>query len=151
MAKMNSKFKYMYDAAPASELIAKDGVAKTATFNGTAIALDKLNGYWAHNNNGILADDVFAIAVNVAALDATTGDETYTIELEAGPVGFATSIKTSKLTVSAPGQYAILVDMDTIKAMKADVGAIRLAVTLAGTTPSITLNAWIAGAIIDAD
>lgn len=146
MAKLKGKLKYMYDAAPASELIAKDGVAKTATFNGTAIVLDELEGYW--NTLGELADDVFAIPVNVTALDTGNADETYTIELEFGPVGFATSIKTGKLTVSATGQYVILVDADTLRKQKANGAAIRLAVTIAGTTPSITLHAWLAGHVI---
>jgi len=147
MAKMNSKFKYMYDAAPASALIVKDHVAKTASFNGPAITLDKVGGYW-NAEDPILADSTVAIAINVEAADKTTGDETYTIELEAGPVGFATSIKTGKVTVPGPGQYVILVDFDTLKAQKPDVAAIRLAATLAGTTPSITAHAWIAGKII---
>jgi hypothetical protein len=148
MSRMNSKFRYMYDAAPASALIAKDGAAHVATFNGTAIALDELDGYW---NTNELADEVFAIAVNVTAIDHTTGDETYTVELEFGPAGFATSVKTSKLTIGAVGQYAILVDAATLRAMKADGNTIRLVGTLAGTTPSITLHAWIAGAIVDAN
>lgn len=146
MAKLKGKLKYMYDAAPASALIAKDGIAKTASFNGTAITLDELDGYW--NNAAELADDVFAIAVNVTALDTGNADETYTIELEFGPVGFGTSIKTSKLTIPAIGQYVILVDADTLRKMKANGAAIRLAATLAGTTPSITLHAWIAGHVI---
>ena len=33
MAKMNSKFKYMYDAAPAVALEAKGSEARTATFD----------------------------------------------------------------------------------------------------------------------
>ncbi|ARK07409.1 hypothetical protein LAV_00009 [Sphingobium phage Lacusarx] len=147
MAKMNSKFKYMYDAAPASALIVKDHVAKTASFNGPALVLDKVLGYW-NDADPILADSTVAIAINVEAADTTTGDETYELELEAGPVGFATSVKTHKVTVTGPGQYVVLVDFDTLKAMKADVAAIRIAATLAGTTPSLTAHAWIAGAII---
>lgn len=146
MSKLKSKFRYMYDAAPASTLVAKDAVAKTASFNGSAIVLDELNGYW--NNAGELADAVFAVAVNVTAMDTTTGDEAYTVELEFGPAGFATSVKSHKLTITKTGQYVILVDVDTLRAMKADGAAIRLAGTLAGTTPSITLHAWLAGSVI---
>ena len=147
MAKMNSKFKYMYDADASVSLIAKDHAAKTATFNGTALALDKVLGYWNTSSNE-LADSTFAIAINVEETDEGTGDETYVIELEAGPSGFATSIKTGKVTVNGPGQYVIPVDIDTLKAQKSDIAAIRLAVTIGGTTPSIKLHAWNAGAII---
>ena len=35
-----------------------------------------------------------------------------------------------------------------LKALKDDATTMRIAATLAGTTPSITLNAWIAGGII---
>lgn len=145
MSKMNSKFKYMLDAAPAITFRDGDAAAVTATGNSAAIALDQLDGYW---NSGELADSTFAIVVNVLALDEVTGNETYTLELEAGPVGFGSSIKTDKLTISETGQYVMLVDIDTIVKMKADTAALRLAATLAGTTPSITYTAFIAGAIL---
>lgn len=143
--KMNSRFKYMFDAAPSVALVAKDGVAKTASFNGAPLTLDTLQGYWT---DGELADQTFAVVVNVTALDRTTGDETYTLELEFGPAGFAGAEKTHKLVVTATGQYVFLVDLDTVKAVQADVAQVRLVGTLAGTTPSVTLHAFIAGAII---
>lgn len=149
MAKMNSKFRYMYDAAPTIALITKDGVAKTATFNGVTHTLDKLEGWW--NTAGEIADTVFAIAINVDALDHTTGDETYTIALQVGDDGFTHSVTTQSIAVAAPGQYVLLVDMPTIVAL---LGAykptsLRLVATLAGTTPSFTGYAWMAGEIID--
>lgn len=147
MAKLNSKFRYMYDADPSVALVAKDHAAKTATFNGTAITLDKVLGYWNAGSEN-LADHTFPIVINVEAIDKTTGDETYTIDLEVGPVGFATSVKTGKVTVTGAGQYVILVDVPTLVAMKSDAAAIRLAYTLAGTTPSITSHAFIGGAIL---
>jgi hypothetical protein len=149
MAKMNSKFKYMYDAAPASALARKDHSARTGSFNGDALVLDKLDGYWTEKaKGGILADTTFAVAINVENIDTTNGDESYKLELEFGPVGFASGVKPYSVIVKAPGQYVMLVDADTVKALKADVGAMRLVGTLGGTTPSITLHAWIAGAIL---
>lgn len=245
MAKLKSKFKYMFDAAPSISLLTS-AAAKVATFNGDALVLDELDGYW---NTNELADDAFAVVVNVLALNATdrtatmtfvsvvntdtftlsdgvdskvftcvtaganiengefnvggsdtltaaaaaaaindayadgdiaisatsalgvitltnhlgTGgtiteaettitttafagnNETYALELEFGPVGFGTSIKTGALTISETGQYVILVDVDTIKAMKSNAAAIRLVGTLAGVSPSITAYSWIAG------
>jgi len=147
MAKMNSKFKYMYDAAPASALIVKDHAAKTASFDGPAVVLDKVLGYW-NVADPILADSTVAIAINVEEVETSTGDETYELALEVGPEGFATSVTTHTVTVTGPGQYVMLVDFDTIKAMKDDAAAVRIAGTLGGTTPSIKLHAWFAGAII---
>jgi hypothetical protein len=108
-----------------------------------------VGGYW--NTLGELADQAFAVAVNVTALDATTGDETYTIELEFGDAGYAHSQKLHKLVVPAPGQYVILVDIPTAKKVLGanKLNEFRAVVTVAGTTPSITLNAWMAGQIID--
>lgn len=146
MAKMNSKFKYMLDAAPSITFRAPGSAAVTADAASDAITLDALDGHW--NTEGELADTTFAIVVHVTALDATTGDETYAIELEAGPAGFGSSIKPQKFVVTETGQYVMLVDIDTLKALKADVAALRLAVDVGGTTPSITYNAYIAGAIL---
>jgi hypothetical protein len=147
MSKLGTKFRYMYDAAPAAALLANDGVAIAATANGPSHVLDKVEGYW--NTNNELADQAFAVAVNVEALDHTTGDETYTIELEFGNAGYAASIKPAKLVVTQPGQYVFLVDIPTVQAQLADVNEFRVALTLAGTTPSITAKAWLAGEIID--
>lgn len=145
MAKLKSNFKYMLDAAPA--ITFRDGAAAaiTADANTAAITLDTVEGYW---NNGELADSTFAVAINVAELDETTGDETYVINLVAGPVGFATSVVVGTVTVTETGQYVILVDADTIRKSKADAAALRLAVDVTGTTPSIKFTAWVAGAII---
>ena len=244
MAKMNSKFKYMFDAAPSVQLIERDEVAKTATFNSDPYILDQLDGYW--NTEGELADQTFALVVNVTeveasastgtftldtviATDAVTlddgvntpvtltadtdfdvgadddetaanlaaaindlfdagdlrltaeaagavvtvtnvdgnadaaltdadttittvdfagGDETYSFAVQVGPVGFGSNAVLGYLNITQPGQYVFLVDLDTAKAMKSDTAAIRLAGTLAGVAPSITLYSWIAGRIL---
>lgn len=146
MAKMNSKFKYMFDAAPSITLEAKTAPARTADGNTSEIVLDQLDGHW--NVLGELADQTFAVAVNVTALDQTTGDETYALNLVFGDAGFADSVVTHTLTVSAPGQYVFLVDIDTVRAMLDSADRMRIALDVAGTTPSIDFHAWIAGAII---
>jgi hypothetical protein len=146
MSKLNSRFRYMYDAAPAAALLPKDGVAKTASFDGPTITLDKLNGFW--NVPSIAADTVFPVAINVTALDKTTGDETYTLELEFGTAGFAQTVRTHVLAVKATGQLVALVDIDTVTALLgARPAVLRLKGTLAGTTPSITAHAFLAGNI----
>jgi hypothetical protein len=149
MAKMNSQFKYMYDAAPSIALVAKDHAEHAGSFNGVAIVLDKLGGYWNTPDARSLADTTFAVVVNVEAIDTTTGDETYVAEIEFGPLGFATSVKPNRVEIKGPGQYVMLVDADTVAFMKQDVAAMRLAVTAAGTTPKIKLHAFIGGRIIN--
>lgn len=149
MAKMNSKFKYMYDAAPSIKLAPNDGVNVTADTNFTAYALDQLDGYW--NTQNELADQTFAVVINVEDLDRTTGDETYVFSLQFGDaVGFggATAI-THRLEAKAAGtQLAALVDIDTVRAMLAGATHMRLQLDVTGTTPIINFKAYIAGAII---
>lgn len=142
MAKMNTKYRYMLDNAPASTLLAK-GAPATASFNGVPLVLDKVGGWW--NDPHYLADTVVAIAINVETIDATTGDETYKLELEFGDDTFTKTVKTHSVTVTGPGQYVVLVDAETVMAMLPTVNAVRLNGVLAGTTPSIVAYAWIAG------
>jgi hypothetical protein len=151
MGKFNSAFKYMYDAAPESALVPKDHAAHVASFIGAAVALPQVQGWW--NQPQYPAADVFAIAVNVEALDHTTGDETYALAIEFGTdASFATKVVSHTLTPKKPGQLAALVDMDTIvNQLGAAPTFVRVNATLAGTTPSLTLHSWLAGAIIDAD
>lgn len=144
MAKLNSKFKYMFDAAPSITL--RNGAAAALTADGVtdALVLDELDGYW--NTEGELADETLAIVVHVTAIDRSTGDETYSIVPQFGPVGFASNVVYGGLNgITKPGQYVILVDVDTVKAIKDDVAALRLSVDVGGTTPSITFKAWISG------
>jgi len=151
MGKFNSGFKYMYDAAPEVALLPKDHVAHVASFNGAAVALPQVEGWW--NQPQYPADNVFAVAINVEAVDTATGDETYALSLAFGTDDtFATEIVQQTVHVKKAGQYAILVDMDTVvKQLGAAPTACRIEATLAGTTPSITAHAWLAGSIVDAD
>lgn len=141
MSIMKSKFKYMYDAAPSITLRAKSSAAVIADANSDVIVLDTLQGYWTNNE---LADQTFAVIVNVEAVDHVTGDETYKLDLQFGPIGFASNAVIGTLAaIPGTGQYIILVDADTARAVKADGAAIRLALDVNGTTPSITYYAWI--------
>jgi hypothetical protein len=150
MSKMNSRFKYMYDAAPESALLPKDHAAHVASFNGPTVALPTLGGYW--NVPAISAELAFAVAINVEAVDHTTGDETYALALTFGVDGtFATKVAAGTVSVKGTGQYVILVDIDTVVAqLGAAPTAVRIEAALAGTTPSITAHAWLAGEIKDA-
>jgi hypothetical protein len=136
----------MYDAAPAASLRDKGGADITASGALAGLTLDTLGGYW---NNGELADQTLAVVVNVTEIDNVTG--TYDINLEAGPVGFATAKVVGSLKgVTEATQHVILLDMDTVRALKADAAAIRLNVTANDTdgagagVPSINFYAFIA-------
>lgn len=145
MSKMNDKTKYLFDAAPAATLVAK-GAAKTASADGAAFALDQVEGYW---NDGELADNTIAVVVHVTALDTTTGDEAYEIDLEFGDdAAFTNATLTHTLAVSKAGQYVILVDVATVTRLLDGASHMRVNLTAAGTTPSITFHAWLGGAIL---
>jgi hypothetical protein len=135
--KMNSRFRYMYDAAPLARLRARGAGAITATATETALNLDQLDGYWTAAFHE-LADQAFAVVANVTAVDHGTGDETYKLEVvtENGVVVATTVVK-------APGQYVLFVDTGTLRA--ADPAAVTIAVkaTLGGTTPSLDYFAWL--------
>jgi hypothetical protein len=146
MAKLKSNFKYMLDAAPSITFRDGSAAALTADANTAAIVLDTLDGYW--NTNNELADSTFAVVINVNQLDETTGDETYVLNLVAGPVGFATSTVVGTVTVRETGQHVILVDVDTVRKSVANAEALRIAVDVTGTTPIIDFTAFIGGAII---
>jgi hypothetical protein len=146
MAKLKSNFKYMLDAAPAITFRDAAAAPITADASTAAIVLDTLDGYW--NTSNELADSTFAVVINVSAIDRGTGDETYVLNLVAGPVGFGTSTVVGTVTVVEPGQYVILVDADTVRKQVANAAALRLNVDVSGTTPSIDFVAFIGGAII---
>lgn len=148
MAKMNSKFKYMYDAAPSVALRAKGAAAVTADANSAVIALDQLDGYW--NTEGELADQTFAVVVNIDDIEVGD-DEEYAVSLQFGDdAAFTNSVTTHTAAVTGTGQIAFLVDIDTVKALLADATHMRLALDVTATngSPSLTYYAWIGGSII---
>lgn len=142
MSKMNTKHRYIYDAAPATLFRARTAPAITATANSTEVVLDQLDGYW--NTAGELADETVAVIVNVTAIDATTGDETYSFALKAtdGASAVQASVGLGTLAVNKTGQYVFLVDVATAKLCDSDVAGLIVTATLAGTTPSIAYHAW---------
>lgn len=147
MAIMKSKFKYMLDEAPSITLRAKSAAAITSTANSTVYALDQLDGYW--NNQEELADQTFAVVVNVDALDFADDDETYTLTLVFGnDASFTANVTTHTLAVTSTGQHVLLVDLDTVRMLLPDATHMRITATLAGTTPSLDYHAYIAGQII---
>lgn len=76
---------------------------------------------------------------------ATGGDETYNLTVEVGPIGFGSATVVGGVPViRSPGQYVVLLDMQTVKLSNPDAAAVRIKGLVAGTAPSITAFAWIA-------
>lgn len=114
-----------------AKLLMENAVTKTATFVGTTLDLGK--GY-APGGVGQPA----GVVVQYSALDHTTGDETYTLQLTessddntytpAGPI--ITLVATVAAgTICIPGFVS--------------KRYVRLALVEAGTSPSLTYSAWL--------
>lgn len=124
--------KAIYDAG-ASVLLKADGSAAiTSTASTSAVDFD------------MSAGGTFAVAVNVEALDATTGDETYTISVVGQDSAGANDVTLATFPVVATGEHLFALDAGTVvKQAGASVAKVLLTATLAGTTPSLTYSAWI--------
>lgn len=145
MAKMNSKYKYMYDAAPSVALVPRDAPQQTISQGFEPIKLDELDGYW--NEDGYLADQTFAVAVNVTEVTITDGGP---IPVYLGFTDGVEEILTQTVFVSSTGQFVFLVDIDTVKAGLPTATEMYIATGVedGGIGATITLYSWIAGAII---
>jgi hypothetical protein len=141
MSKMNTKHRYVYDAAPATLFRARTAGALTATGNTNEVVLDKLDGYW--NVQGELADETLAVIVNVTDVETGAADEVYTFALKAtdGAGSVQAEAVLGSLEINAVGQYVFLVDAATVKQV-ADFGGLTITATLAGIAPSITFHSW---------
>jgi len=123
--------------------------AETSTAIESAISLSELDlAYW-HSNE--IPHGVFEVAVHITALDNTTGDETYVLDLIVDDV--AAMNDTPRVVSSVPlvakqtGFYKIFVDSKNIPLADTDSSGtdkwLAIRATLSGTTPSITYGAWI--------
>jgi hypothetical protein len=142
-----SQFEGSFDAA--TQL--KDPGAVTATGNATVAAVARVLDFGTAA--GRIAHTMGWLVVDVAAIDGTTGDEAYSIEVQlAADVAFTTGVVTKcavlmgdQTASGAPDDYAtgrIKVGVDnehkgTLKRF------MRLRHVLAGTTPSINYQAYL--------
>jgi hypothetical protein len=111
-----------------TQLVLQDTVTKTASF--TSAGKDLGSGYAP----GGLGQPVAAV-VNVTALDTADGNEAYT---------FALHESDDNVSYAAAGATAEALAVGTV-AVKARIKSryVRLVLTAAGTTPSITYKAWL--------
>ncbi len=101
---------------------------KTATFNGVGIDLKAVKA--------ARVGQPVAAFVDVTARDFTTTDETYTAVLEESDDNSSFAACGPIITISAVGKLNVPGFLSKRYA--------RLTVTLGGTTPSLTYQAWIA-------
>jgi len=109
-------------------LLMQDTTTKTASFNTTA--LDLGSGFAP----GGLGTPVAAV-VNVTAVDTSSGNETYAFTLEESSDNVTFSAAGAAQAVTATGGFAVRGWLTSRYA--------RLALVVAGTTPSVTYKAWL--------
>lgn len=145
-----SKVRSLVDTAAAVTLRSVADGAETATATETAISLSELDlAYWQDGSE--IPHGKFVVGVNVTAMDATTGDETYVLSLlvddTSGLSDSPVTIASYTIPRTAIGYYEFVVDSKTIPNLDSDSSGtdkwLAIRATLGGTTPSITYGAWI--------
>lgn len=137
----------LYDAE-ASATLRSSTSAITSTTTDTAISLNELDTAFWHDGNEI-PYGLMEISIAVTALDLTTGDETYTIEVLVDDTSDMSNTPrtVATLAVRAVGFYKVFVDSKNIPLLDSDTSGadkwMAIKATLAGTTPSLTYNAWL--------
>jgi hypothetical protein len=132
-------------------------VAATSIFPGTPstpvtasgasanyIPLDVLTAYWNTGDDANLLET--AVVLEVTAL---TGTGTYSVAVQVAPDAgvFASPVAIGTLAITQTGRAVITVNRDDIVAAlggSETAGALRLYFTLGGTSPSITVAAYVA-------
>jgi hypothetical protein len=111
-----------------TQLLLQNTTTQTASFN--TGALDLGSGY----SPGGTGQPVVAV-VNVTALDTADGNESYTVTLQESADNSAWAASSPAVSIAATGG-AVVRGHQTKR-------YVRLAFTIGGTTPSITLKAWL--------
>ena len=121
---------YVYDAG-ADTLIRADGLAAvTAT---TVVA--PIDFEYGFNKN-------VAVVINVTAIDRANADETYVLSVESADAAGANPVVIASIpTITAIGQYVMLIDCSTAQKLDVDGARIGVTATIGGTTPSLTFSA----------
>lgn len=142
MANMNSKTKFLVDKAPQVTLRASSAAAITTTTSETGLTLFNGTAYW---NLAQTPYQSLGVNILVKAIDRTTGDETYTFTVEVSNLIGGTYTAVATLAgVIAVGTYSLDIDVDTFKKITPAAAFIRITATLAGTTPILDYDAYLA-------
>lgn len=138
---MQSVNRFIPDAANA--LRAADAAAITAD---TLISAGELKTPLGAIWDAETKDGKVVFFFKASAMDATTGDETYTIEVISSATSNLASPAVHLAKViddAAPGWYSILVDQQQIVDEQPTHKYYGLNVNVAGTSPSITLEVYL--------
>lgn len=108
------------------------------------ISLDKLSAYW-NSAGDIAAHQQFDIAVYVSAIDFSSTDETYDMQVQCDSASnFPSASVVERLSILATGWYHFGITREMLKKVESDPAYLRLYVDVDGTTPSITYVAYVA-------
>ncbi|MEQ8308022.1 MAG: hypothetical protein RIA09_15805 [Hoeflea sp.] len=111
--------------------------ALTAAGNTAGRDLGLLSAYW--NEGDLAMPEQVAFVLFVTDLDTDDGDEEYTVEVQvASDDAFSDAVSVLSAEITSTGNKTILVSRDQVLDALDGAGHIRLRVTPAGTTPSIT-------------
>jgi hypothetical protein len=111
-----------------------------------SIRLDVVTTYW----NSESADlQTLSVELDIASMDFSSGDETYTFNLEVAttPAFNAPVVVASQPAFNA-GRHIVSVERPSIQdalGSNATDGYLRLKAVLGGTTPSVTYSAFVSG------
>lgn len=140
MSIKTSKVRFNIDAANFLRDEAQGAI--TASTNTGSKPLGALDSEWAAGE--LAMPQQVAVVLFVDTLDKTTGDETYKFEVEvASSDTFADKKVVATLDVGSVGVKEILVAKETVLDKLPTAAHIRVAATLAGTTPSVKFAAML--------
>lgn len=145
-----SRVKRGFDVA--AEVLLRDIAdgTETATATETAVSLSQLKSAFWHNNE--IPHGTFTVSIHVTLTDATTGDETYVLDLLVDDVLALNDapVSVGQITLDrnkGAAYYEINVDSKTLENLDSDNSGvdkfIGIRATLGGTTPIIQYGAWI--------
>lgn len=135
-----AKNRFIYDAE--SAIVPYDAAAVTATGNTAAKSLDRPVVRGA--GPGIAHLDI-AVVFEIFALDLTTGDETYRLDVEVDTdPAFPSPVVVATKAPKGVNKLAVILDAATLEIEEPGAAYIRVKHTLAGTTPSIRYAAYLA-------
>lgn len=137
----------LYDA-DSSVTLRSSTSAITSTTTDTAISLNELDTAYWHDGNEI-PYGLIEVAVAVTAIDVSSGDETYTIELLVDDTSNMSDTPrvVSTRAIRSTGFYTMYIESKDIPLLDSDTSGtdkwMAIRATLAGTTPSLTYTAWL--------
>jgi hypothetical protein len=141
---MQSKVRHTLDAGLILQGLSSSAITSSAA--STLVPVDRITGSPRGALNGAYGNRKVDVVVHVVALDHTTGDETYTLNISAYDAAGANQVvvETVVVTASNVGQTLVFpVDMQTFGKYDTNGAQIGIAAVLAGTTPSLQYWAYL--------